>query len=258
MNAVTTITAPQPDGSLLNFVALAVKDPAIDVAKLETLLRMQREILADDARRLFNQAMAQVQSEMQPIVRDAQNTETRSRYARLATIDALMRPLYSRHGFCLSFDSEPIEGANIRIVCEVAHEGGHTKSYHLDAALDVAGPKGTPNKSPMHGLGSSVSYLRRYLTCMIFHIVMVDEDQDGNQPRQPIGRLTPAQTDELWALMRQTRTQEGQFLKVMAPGLRSIEQAPAADFPRLRNALHAKRDILAKRAAQAQQQGAAA
>jgi hypothetical protein len=219
---------------------------------------MQREIIADDARLQFNRAMSAAQGEMHPVVRDATNDQTKSRYARLETIDALIRPIYTRHGFCLEFNSEPVDGPNERIVCEVSHAAGYTKRRQLEAAPDIAGPKGMPNKTALHGLGSTVSYLRRYLTCMIFNIVLANDDNDGNrqqhqQQRVNDGRITEAQADELWDLMTRTGTQEGRFLSVMLPGLRSITQAPAADFPRLKNALLTKLNVIVQRAALAQQ-----
>lgn len=253
--AVAVCPSYAPD-SLLNFVAMAVRDPATDVAKLETLLRMQREIVADDARLRFNQAMSCVQAEMQPVVRDAENSETRSRYARLETIDAVIRPIYTRHGLCLSFNEVPVERPSIRVSCDVAHSAGHSAIYFLEAVLDVAGPRGTVNKTPLHGLGSAVSYLQRYLTRMIFNVVLCNEDNDGNL-RGRVILLTPPQVEELNKLMRETFTLEAKFLAAMCPGLQAIEQAPGADFIRLRTALLSKKRALAQRAS-AQTQGVAA
>lgn len=256
--ATTSVEFPPIAGSLLNFVASAMADPAINVDKLQMLLSMQREIVADDARLQFNRAMSAAQGEMDPVVRDATNDQTKSKWARLETIDALIRPIYTRHGFCLEFNSEAIEGPNERIVCEVSHTAGHTKRRQLEAAPDTIGPQGKPNKTPLHGLGSTVSYLRRYLTCMIFNVVLANDDNDGNRQRQrDDGLLSLAQVEELNALMVQTRTLESRFLAVMAPALKSIEEASAADFPRLKNALLTKRTTLARRAAN-DQTGAAA
>jgi hypothetical protein len=246
------VAAPILADSLLNFVARAMADPSINVDKLEVLLRMQRDIVANDARLQFNRAMSAAQAEMQPIVRDASNDQTKSRYARLETIDAAIRPIYTRHGFCLSFNSEAIDGPNERIVCEVSHVAGHSKTYHLDAALDTAGPQGKANKTPLHGLGSLISYLRRYLLCMIWNVIPRGEDTDGNrQQRRDDGGITEAQTEELWDLMQRTNTQEGKFLAAMCPSLRSVQQALAADFPRLKNALLTKANVLEQRAAAA-------
>jgi ERF superfamily protein len=251
-----TAESPPLADSLLNFVARAMADPSVNVDKLQLLLSMQREIVADDARLQFNRSMSLAQSEMQPVLRDAANDQTRSKYARLETIDAAVRPIYTRHGFCLEFNSEAIEGPNERIVCEVSHTAGHTKKFQLEAAPDMAGPQGRPNKTPLHGLGSTVSYLRRYLTCMIFNVALANDDNDGN--RQQRGRISPQEVEELNLLMRQTQTLESKFLAAMCPALRSIEEAPANDFTRLKNALLTKRAALAKRAAANARTGEAA
>jgi len=234
--------------SMLNFIAAAVSDPAVDVRKLETLLRMQRELQADEAKRAYHRAMTAAQAAMVQIVRDTPNEHLHTKYASLEAVDTVIRPIYTGHGFTLSFDSEPLDGDRIRVWCEVTHIEGHTRAYSLDAPPDTAGPKGAANKTPIQGIASSVSYLRRYLTTMIFNIVTKGEDQDGNRTHL----LTSAQRTELTALMRETNTPEGRFLAHMypdaAPPLRDLGEAPARDFPRLRNALVTKREILAKRA----------
>jgi ERF superfamily len=263
--AVATADPPTLTDSLLNVVARAVHDPSIDVAKLEALLRMQREILADDARVQFHRAMIAAQGEMAPIVRDAENKQTNSRYARLETIDAAIRPVYLRHGFHLTFNSEPIDGPEMRIVCDVTHTpAGHTKRYHLDAAPETAGPKGTANKTALHGLGTTVTYLRRYLTVMIFNLVLTNEDTDGNRPqivgfadKGADGEVGNRQAvDELYTLLAACsadpaarEANERVFLgKMGLGGLRSIADAPVRELPRLRNALLTKASVLEQRA----------
>lgn len=260
MNALTPATpvdapaVPMAE-TLFSVVGMAARDPNVDVAKLETLLRIQRELIADDARLQFVRAMAAAQGEMVPIVRDAPNDQTNSRYARLETIDGLIRPVYIRHGFCLSFNSAPIEGTDTRILCDVAHAGGHIKPYQLDAPLDTSGPRGAPNKTPLHGLGSTVSYLRRYLTCMIFNVILKNEDDDGNR-RRPQPRGEP-QTDELYALLAEcsadaaaVAVNERKFLDMMGmAALQSMAEARSGNYVRLRNALLTKRSVLQQRAA---------
>jgi len=246
----TEVTQP----SLLNCVALAMQDPSTDVAKLEMLIRLQREIIDREARQQFVRAMRAAQAEMQPILRTAQNSSTNSRYAPLEVIDAAIRPIYTRHGFCMEFNSEPVEGG-VRLICELTHDGGHMKTRSLEAALDSAGPQGKANKTPVQALVSSTTYLRRTLTCLVWNLAMTNEDTDGNQDGRAVrgadGRLTEAQVEELWALMTRTQTQESKFLAAMAPKLRSVSQAPASDFPRLRNALLTKVSMLEQRAAAA-------
>jgi hypothetical protein len=244
--AALTEATPVLADSLLNFVARAMADPTVNVDKLQALLTMQREIVANDARLQFNRAMSLAQGEMVPVVRDAQNTQTNSKYATLERIDAVIRPIYVRHGFHLSFNSEATGGAYERIVCEVSHADGHTKRYQLEAAIDTAGPQGKPNKTPLHGLGSVVSYLRRYLTCMIFNIVLTNEDNDGNR-QQSDGGITKAQIEELRDLMARGRILEATVIEKMAPGLTAVSQLPAKEFPRVKNALLSRLNVLEQR-----------
>jgi hypothetical protein len=178
--------------SLINIIARAMHDDSFDVNKLESLIRIQREIVQEQAQQEFNRAMSAAQSEMRAIRRDGKNDQTHSRYARLETIDDEIRPIYCAHGFSLTFSTEPaVDPANIRVVCEIAHSGGHVKKLGLESPPDVMGAKGLVNKTALHGLGSTVSYLRRYLTCMIFNVVLYNDDDDGNR-----GGLRQAAYDE--------------------------------------------------------------
>lgn len=243
--------AEAPD-SLLSFVAMAVKDPTIDVAKLESLLRMQREIIADDARVRFNRAMSAAQAEIIPVVRDAVNPETRSKYARLETVDAAIRPIYTRHGFNLSFTEVPNEGPELKIACLVKHDAGHVEPYHLSALSDTTGPKGGANKTQVQGVGSSVSYLRRYLTLMIFNVALANDDNDGNRVRsQETGELAGrVQAEELQRLLIETDSNERLFLDHM--GLKAtstLKDVPVGHYVRCKNALLTKKGIMAQRAA---------
>src|SRR4051794_30455432 len=89
--------------SLLNFIERASRDDSIDLEKLERLLQMQERLVAEDARKAFNAAMSAAQGQMRPVWRDAANSQTNSRYAKLETIDDKIRPIYTEHGFSLTF-----------------------------------------------------------------------------------------------------------------------------------------------------------
>jgi len=129
--------------------------------------------------------MAAVQTEMMPIVRDSVNPHSKSRYARLETIDREMRPIYTGHGFSVRYGSAPSPREGwLRITCVVSHVGGFSETNYLDAPPDDAGTKGIVNKTAVQGIGSVVSYLRRYLLLMVFNIVLADGDDDDGAARQ--------------------------------------------------------------------------
>ncbi|WP_417618786.1 ERF family protein [Oceanisphaera sp.] len=187
-NAVATtqeasppVEAPRNEATaIIQVIERAAMNPDVDIDKMERLLQMQERILNRNAEQEFNQAMARAQTDMRPVVRDAANEQTRSRYARLETIDRQVRPVYTNCGFSLSFGTDdcPIE-SHIRITCDVSHTGGHTKNYKVDMPLDMTGMKGNQNKTATHAHGSTMSYGRRYLTLLIFNIAMAHEDDDG-------------------------------------------------------------------------------
>jgi len=213
-----------PATTLVSFIARAAQDPTFDVGKFRELLVMQREERLAHELRAFNQAMAECQVEMEPIARDAVNPITRSTYAKFETIYAAMKPVYTRHGFSVRFGSAqcPREGW-IRVVCTVSHTGGYSETNYLDAPPDDVGLKGQSSKTGVQSVGSSVSYLRRYLLVMVFNIVTADDD-DGQAPRpgyrpppppRPKPTLTPEQfLDSIEMALNEAQTIE-QINKVL-------------------------------------------
>lgn len=188
-----SVTTTNGNTALMSFIERAANNPEFDVAKFGELLRLQRDVGHDQARRAFNAAMADAQSEMLPVVRDAKNSHLGNRYAKLETIDAAMRPIYTRHGFSVRFGSAPSprEG-DIRIICTVAHAGGYFEENHLDAPLGATGSQGGRTATtPVQAVGSAVTYLRRYLLTMVFNIVLADDDDDGEGARRAAAAPTP-------------------------------------------------------------------
>jgi hypothetical protein len=180
--AVNTSLVPSSlVASLMDFLGRYIVDPTIPAERMEFVLRELRELRAEWAQQEYDHALSLVQAEMQPVVRNATNKQTNSKYAQLAAIDEAIRPIYAKHGFALSFcPAKPEWGGEVRLVCECSHTGGHRKLIPLEAGLDMRGAQGTINKTAMHGLGSTMSYLRRFLTCLVFHVAQTDDDDDGN------------------------------------------------------------------------------
>ena len=183
--------------SLVNVIADAASNPDVDVTKLEALVRLQQEVMHEEAKRQFNTAMARVQGQMAQVRRDAVNTHTNSRYATMGMMDAPLRSIYTEEGIAVRFGSEPSprEGA-IRVTATVTHSAGYSEQHFLDVPLDMAGSRGSTNKTQVQAVGSSVTYARRYLLMMVFNIVLEDDpdDDDGEATRSappPRGRPQP-------------------------------------------------------------------
>ena len=224
---------------MLAIIAAASRDPSVDVAKMRELLDIRREVIAEQARVAFSASMAACQSEMLPVFRDAENSQTRSRYARLESIDVAIRPVYTRHGFALSFDAPESNADGALVVCRVLHQGGHTERYSLRGALDTSGFKGASNKTDIQGLGSTISYLRRYLTMMIFNLSLTNEDNDGNG-RKPDARepLTEHQLSNLTDMVASCDLSPERQSKMLAVyGVKTLADLPSARYAELMSQL---------------------
>jgi hypothetical protein len=166
------------ENQLYNIIAGVLENPRVNVEKVRALLDMQREHERDQRHLAFMVAMAEAQEKMQPIVRA--DAGERKKYAKLERIDNEIRPIYTAAGFSLSFNSQKMESGAVKMMCKCFHKAGWTENYELEGDLDMSGPQGKATKTSIQGLGSSVSYLRRYLTLMIFNVTLKDEDNDGN------------------------------------------------------------------------------
>jgi ERF superfamily len=214
---------------LMLAIAEAARDPRVDAAKMTALWELKNKIDARAAETAFNNAMREAQDEMKTVVKDSRNLQTNSNYAKLDKIDKIIKPVYLKHGFSLSFNSDIIEAGKVLVSCKCMHISGHSKDYALPGPLDLAGLKGNQNKSDMHALGSSLSYLKRYLKCMIFDVTLTDEDDDGNGGSPPLTKQQLNQVRDLIISCDELDPgHEKKFLAFMKT--KSLEDIPQRDF----------------------------
>lgn len=204
-----------PADPMLGMIERAARDPQVDIDKLERLLAIHREMQSEAKKTAYNAAMARVQARLKPVYRDAVNKQTQSTYARLETISDAITPVITEEGFSLSYDTAdcPREG-HIRIVCHVMHRDGHSELKHFDLALDDVGLKGNPNKTAIQASGSTISYGRRYLKCMVFDVVLTNEDNDGQKVDEirgdAVSHADPEKAQETANKMMQALSIEGE------------------------------------------------
>jgi hypothetical protein len=171
-------------------------DPNASVEKIERLMALWERGEARKAEGLFNAAMATAQKAMKSVAADAYNPQTKSKYASYEALDRALRPIYTEHGFGLSFDSgDGAPDLHVRVLCYVTHGGGHSRTYKLDMPADGKGAKGGDVMTKTHATGSAMSYGQRYLLKMIFNIAVGEGDDDGNRAgRTQEGDGKPAPT----------------------------------------------------------------
>ena len=132
----------------------------------------QSENITDLAKVLLN-----VQRTVQPVTKDAENPFTKSWYASLNSVMDACRDALIENGIWLCQYPVPVEQPNsLGLVTKLTHaESGQWQSSLAVVPLPKADPQ---------GMGSAMTYARRYaLTAMLG---MVTEDDDGE--RAKIGR----------------------------------------------------------------------
>lgn len=228
------IPQPRPVDEIMNFIAEAVTNPAIDVSKLEVLLRMKREVTADRGVILFNEALHRAQADMPRVKKNGtidMGAKGSMPFAKWEDMDLVLRPILDAYGFSLSFDTLPREGGGSIVVATLQHIAGHYKTASFSLPLDSGA-----GRNNLQAAGSTLSYGKRYTAEMLLNIVREGIDDDGKAGGMVF--VTPAEAAELAALISETRTDPGQFLAMMVrDNVHTVEEIERGDFPRLKNAL---------------------
>jgi len=229
-------------GSLLQIISRAASDQSVDIDKMERLMAMHERLVARDAEREFNEALTAAQTEMRPIAADADNPQTRSKYASYAALDKALRPIYTSHGFALSFDEGDTDKPDhIRVLCYVSHKGGFTRTYRKDMPADGKGAKGGDVMTKTHAAGAADTYGMRYLLKKIFNVA-VGEDKDGNTTGAVI---SDEQLKKLQALASEVGGDVARLCKHFK--IDALPDLPAAKLPEAIGIMELKRQKVAQK-----------
>lgn len=114
-------------------------------------------------------ALAAAQGELEHAKKDSLNPHYKSKYADLAAcLDAIKGP-FAKHGLC--------------VTQLVGHENGvptlktilaHSSGEYIESTMVIV-----TTKNDVHGLGSGITYARRYALCAITGLGADDDDGNG-------------------------------------------------------------------------------
>lgn len=171
-------TIPQ---SLMGMFDRVLTDTQMPLERVEFVMGKIEEWQNREAEQGYNRSFAAAQAEMLPVVKDATNTHTRSKYATLEAIDRAIKPIIAKHGFALSFfpfisDQPNCQGVRVKVM----HRDGHSEVEEAHVPIDKAGAQGKVNKTDTQAFGSTTRYGQRYLKLMVFDIATGEDDDDGN------------------------------------------------------------------------------
>ena len=121
-------------------------------------------------------ALIKAQSQMQGITKEGKNPAFRSKYVTLDSILDTLRPILTSNGLMLTQGSTPPWGVeSITVESRIIHTSGEWISTTVTIPV---------TKPDAHGLGSALTYGRRYSVSALLAI-SADEDDDAN------GAVTP-------------------------------------------------------------------
>lgn len=196
--AVHQPQAPAQQKTVLQIIADVAANPNANPATMRELLDMQKEIMADQAKRDFSAAFIALQIDLAKVsirqdgkivvrAKDARGERTgavqqSTPYATFNNIMRTIKPLLFKHGFNLSFSTEPM---GERILVRGLLEGyGHERTTAFPLPAETSG-----SKNNVQGWGSSMSYGKRYCTIALLNIVSEapeDRDTDGEPNRESL------------------------------------------------------------------------
>jgi hypothetical protein len=241
-----TVTVIEPDqaqlpavaesAAILSVIERAARDPAVDIDKMERLMAMHERMLARQAKAAYSAALAELQPKL-PVVSERGGItnsagKVQSTYALWEDVVTAITPMLSAHGFALSFRVGR-DGDRQTVTGILSHRDGHSEETTLSLPLDMSG-----SKNAVQGVGSTVSYGKRYTTQALLNIVSGGEDDDG-QGGKGNTLITAEQKQQLVALMQETGVNTEKFLQYMA--VTALDEIKAANFNKAKTALEARR-----------------
>lgn len=127
------------------------------------------------------QALSLALAEMEEVVRDGENPHFKSRYATLPAVLQAIRPVLAKHKLALVQVPGWNEG-RCTVHSRIIHESGEWVGGTSEAPLQ---------KQDAQGVGSAITYLRRYSVMSLCGIGA--EDDDGNEAASPATKQEPKQ-----------------------------------------------------------------
>ena len=116
-------------------------------------------------------ALAKAQGAMTTVEKDRTNPHFGAKYATLASVLGVVRPALSENGICIVQITETDERNAITLITKLIHTSGQ----FIGCTYPVQ-----PVKNDPQGVGSALTYARRYSLMALTGVSPAEDDDDGN------------------------------------------------------------------------------
>ena len=146
-------------------------------------------------------ALVAAQAEIENASKNAKNDHFRNRYADLAEVLNTVRPVFAKNGIAI-IQSPTLDGNVVSVETMLMHSSGEWISDSCSTPV---------SKNDAQGIGSAITYMRRYSLAAFAGVAQEDDDGNGATgagqkpaqkprpqpaPQQPAGKKP--MTPELW------------------------------------------------------------
>jgi hypothetical protein len=229
----------QSEGAaVLGMIERVARDPGVNMDKMMQLMGWRKEIVAEQKRAAFDEAMAAAKAEI-PVIsknREVDFTSSKGRthykYEDLAEIARVVSPILAKHGLSYRYRVTSNLNEPVSVTCIVSHRAGHFEEVTLLGGRDESG-----NKNSIQAVASTLTYLQRMTLKAALGLAASDDD-DGKSAESD-GTISLDQVEHLLALADEVEADKEAFCRYFK--VDGIAQLKVKDFDRAIAALNRKR-----------------
>lgn len=216
--AALTIHNEQPSRAIamtpVDMLSLAVERGA-SIETLEKLMGLRERYEASQARKAFDEAVADAKAGIQPVLKNREGHNGK-RYADFAAIAKAIDPIISQFG--LSYRFRTTQTDRINVTCILSHKDGHSEETTLSGPADTTG-----SKNAIQAIGSTLTYLQRYTLVQALGLAASEDDDGRKAGAADVQTITEEQAMLLRELIEATNSdQRGVLTYVRADDIESI------------------------------------
>jgi hypothetical protein len=246
-NEIITVDERKPVAVAQNPLAMVADavQRGTDPATIKALMDLAERYEANEARKAFVAALTEFKNNPPEIFKTKNVSfgggKAAYKHATLADVSSIIGAALARVGISHRWETEQLDGGQIRVTCTLTHALGHSERTPLQASPDSSG-----SKNSIQAVGSTVTYLQRYTLLSATGMAVSDgTDDDARQGKKMADNavadwifqieecLDEKEAANLWAHIAKATTAAGdveaheQLRSAMAAKRKALKAKPA-------------------------------
>jgi hypothetical protein len=209
----------------------------IDTDKLEKLIELQERHEKKQAEKEFFKSFANFKKKPLSITKKSKVSfqsakgKTEYNYTSLVDIIDAVGPELALNGLSITWVPEQSQNS-VKVTAKLTHINGHTVTATLTSPPDTSG-----GKNGVQGIGSTITYLARYLITALLGISTKEDDTDGAQPTAKEDLITLVQLEELQKVIKNNNRETEELTSAIC-AVHKIDELSKIKQSEFQNVLH--------------------